>query len=338
MPPEPHDHALKTALVDVVAQPGDQRAVEILLALRQRLALARLGMPAGVRGDEAHRHQPGLPERRAYRDLALGIQHQRTAVEHQLVLAADGVDVDHRPARLAGTGGEQPLALGGLVEMERRGVERDQDIGAGLRRLPDRGAIPQILADQDAEPRAGVLDHQRLGAGLEVTILVEHLIVGQRLLGVLTPPFSSQQHAGEVVALAVAQAGIPHHDQGLRRKLGDLLRHLRQRLSQARLHRLAQQQVFRRIAGEIELAEYHHVGVVLELRLAHGLDRRCGIAGDIADQRVELCHYQGQVLHGSTLSRQLRQGWLAPRNRPRRRHAHFRPWPRPGKIHTQRGR
>src|SRR5207244_7531513 len=61
------------------------------------------------------------------RNGAVGRHHQRAAVEHQLVLAANGVDVGDPRARLRGASPKDVLALVDLAAVEGRAVDvRDQ--------------------------------------------------------------------------------------------------------------------------------------------------------------------------------------------------------------------
>ena len=106
-----------------------------------------------------------------------------SAVEDQLVLAADLVDVDDRAAGVGGPGRRASArARRDLAGVVRRGVDVDDQLGA--RRRPARRSgrrAPGVLADADADPHAA--DHEqleRLGPGREVALLVEHRVVGQR--------------------------------------------------------------------------------------------------------------------------------------------------------------
>ena len=131
-------HAGEAVLGDIVVQAQDHGAVDRLqvrqgrgdrAALHRLQALVGAAPPAGQRQrlDEAGRlrHQ-----------AAIGVQRERAAVEHQLVLAADLVDVEQRQAGLgdARHGQLQPLVL--LAVLERRAVGDDQDLGPALAQAP----------------------------------------------------------------------------------------------------------------------------------------------------------------------------------------------------------
>jgi hypothetical protein len=61
---------------------------------------------------------------------AVGVDHERAAVEDELVLPADLVDVDDRGVGVLGAGGDHPLAAGVLLPVVRRAVDVDAHLGA----------------------------------------------------------------------------------------------------------------------------------------------------------------------------------------------------------------
>ena len=152
----------------------------------------------------------------AVEEVALGVEHQRAAVEDQLVLAADLVDVDERRVAVGRPGGEHPLAVGGLAAVVRRGVDVDGELGpaVGLHGERTVGA-PDVLADADADVDAA--DHvqlQRVGlaARREVAGLVEHGVVRQQALavGAEDPPVGA--HGGGVEQVEVLVDVAEHGD------------------------------------------------------------------------------------------------------------------------------
>ena len=114
------------------------------------------------------------------------VEHHRRAVEHELVLAADQVHVEHRHRRVGGAGREHRLALVDAPGVVRRRVDVDDELGApgGLR--ADRPVrAPGVLADRTADAHAG--DHEQRpvdGRRREVALLVEHRVVRQEVLAV----------------------------------------------------------------------------------------------------------------------------------------------------------
>ncbi len=113
--------------------------------------------------------------------LAVGVEDHRRAVEDQLVLAADLVDVDQGARGVGRPGGQHALTLGQPVGVVRRRVDVDHQLGAPRRLRGDgAGGAEGVLADRHADAHPGHLDQRRrAGAGGEVALLVEHRVVGQ---------------------------------------------------------------------------------------------------------------------------------------------------------------
>ena len=75
---------------------------------------------------------------RAVEDRAVRANHQGAPIEHELVLASDEVEVDHRCSRRTSAPDDHCLALSGLALVERRGVDVEQDPGTGSGLNPRR--------------------------------------------------------------------------------------------------------------------------------------------------------------------------------------------------------
>ena len=158
-----------------------------------------------------------------------------------------------------------------------------------------RALVPEVLADQQPKLQALVFEHQRLAAGGKVALLVEHLVVGQGLLGILPQPLAVVEGTGQVPEPPLAATWVADDHQHV---ANHLLGHAGARRAQAALHGGPQQQVLRRIAGQEEFGQHHDIGAMLDARFAHRLDGAFGIAGNIPHQGVQLSHHQRQVLHG----------------------------------------
>jgi len=61
----------------------------------------------------------------------IGVQSEARTVEHELIVAADLVDIDHGHAVFAGRRREDVAAQFALALVIRRGVDADQDLRAG---------------------------------------------------------------------------------------------------------------------------------------------------------------------------------------------------------------
>ena len=107
--------------------------------------------------------------------LTVGVEHERRAVEHELVLAADLIDVHQRTRRVGGAGRQHPLTLRQPIDVVGRRVQVDDQLGAACGLLADRAErTPCVLADGHADLDAGDLEqHEGLRAGCEVALLVE---------------------------------------------------------------------------------------------------------------------------------------------------------------------
>ena len=136
---QPDHHIAEAVLAAVVTRPEHERVVQLAVGVErfgdrrgQRLAIVddrgvrhlddrqhRLGhpptrveQPLAVHGRDRHvdDHQRLDELRRPSEQRALVVEHERTAVEDQLVLTADLVDVDDRAVRVGRPRREHPLA------------------------------------------------------------------------------------------------------------------------------------------------------------------------------------------------------------------------------------
>ena len=233
--------------------------------------------------------------RAAGEQVALGVEGERAAVEDELVLAADLVDVDQRRVGVGGAGGQHPLAVGRLAAVVRRGVDVDRQLGAAVGLHGERTVgAPHVLADADADlDAADLVQLERIGlvAGREVAGLVEDGVVGQETLAVGADDLAAGADGGgvEQVAVlvdvaddggAVARAGGELGQRGL--VVGD----------EAGL----EHEVLGRVAGDRQLGEGDDVaaggvGPVV------GVDEQGEVAVEVADGRVELGQRDAQDGH-----------------------------------------
>ena len=198
-----------------------------------------------------------------------------------------------------------------LAHVAGAGVDADDQIGRGVAQALEGvggvvGAmvVPAVLAHQQAHLRAANAQHLgHVWPGLEVAALVEDVVGGQQLLGVLQAHGAALQHQQAVVqalARACGGRGRAHHPV----QRGQLGRCLLQR-RQAVLHPLQEGRLVQHVTGVVaaqrEFAEHDEVGL-----LAGGLLRGGHHAGhvtfDVADGEVELG--DGDAEHGVSLPRQ----------------------------------
>ena len=115
----------------------------------------------------------------AHDDGAVLTRDHGVAVEDQLVLAADKVDVCEWAAGFAGAPPDQVAAGVVLVALVRAGVDHRQEAGVRLGGRGDRAAVlPQVFTDGNRDVDATNAQHVQLVTRLEIAVLVEDPIVG----------------------------------------------------------------------------------------------------------------------------------------------------------------
>ena len=253
------------------------QAVFVLLGQRRRRA-----NPARALGPPAAGRQPDLPGRGAH-PHALGIEDERGAVEDQFVLAADQIDVDQRQPALGSARPRQALADLALVELERRAVEHDQQIGAVFGEVAGDVRRPHVLADHHAQ--AQIAERHRLGqrAGAEHPLLVEHAVVRQIVLPAHRLDAAVLEQQGGVVEGAGMAPG--RAQQQRRPAVAGLRRQRFRRRLDALLKRPLQHQILGRVAGQRQLAADDEVaGAGAQTCRTDALD----VAVDVAHHRIDL--------------------------------------------------
>ena len=228
-------------------------------------------------------------------EAAVGVEGEGGALEHQLVLAADEVEIDQRQAALDDAGDRDALTDRELVALVRRGVGDEQDLAAGLEDAFDRIRPPDVLADRHADAHAAKDDRAGRGARREHPLFVEDAVVRQVDLEPdrFDPALGQERHG--VVQFAVLDPGQAeqHGGSAVRR----LPRQLFAGGAAGLLEGGLQHQVLGRIAGEIELRRQHEVGAErggLGARLADAI----AIARDVADDRGDLRERDDEAVGG----------------------------------------
>ncbi len=160
-----------------------------------------VGVVAAGGGQVEVQHQQVLLElRRAGQHLAVRGDHDRVAVEDQLVLAADHVHVGERAAGLGGPAPHQFQPGVVLVPLVRRAVDDQQQAGPGLAGGGHPAAVlPDVLADRQRDVHPVHPHHRQLVAGDEPAVLVEHAVVRQVVLGEPGGDLAPEQHRGAVL-------------------------------------------------------------------------------------------------------------------------------------------
>ena len=198
-----------------------------------------------------------LPERRATGHRpAVRAAYDTVAVEHQLVLSADSVEIGDEQPVIRGTGSDHPPAGLALPGVEGRRVDVHDQLRAVLP-LDRRGPriVPDVLAHVHADSRAVELINRADGPRCKVAFLVENTIVGQIDFVVGVHPHAVTGNGGGVGG-PLSLVHVTHHYGGpvgaLRQPAGG--RHVL-------FHEgFLQKKVLRRVAGDRHLRKGHQVG------------------------------------------------------------------------------
>jgi hypothetical protein len=219
--------------------------------------LARIAKPGGVGGgwiDIAH-HELLAELRAPGNQLAVLVHDEAVPVENQLVLAADEVAEGDVGEIVPSPLHEHPLPLDALSAVIGRGGDVHDHLRARERLVAGRGArLPDVLADREADRRAVDADHRRHVAHLEVAVLVEHTVVGEKHLAVDRLHAPVGQHRKRVVDV-LGMLGEP--DQG--HHAAHVTGHVLQRPPPGRQEMGLEQQVLGRVAVDCQLWKHRHL-------------------------------------------------------------------------------
>ena len=197
-----HD-ARKAVVLDIVAQAHHAGRIVRFVALLDDLARTLDASPAfgAALPNRARHHRAEGRQLRAER--AVGVEREGAAVERQLVLAADHVEIDERQSAFDDARNGDALANGELVALVRRGVGDQQDLAAGLEDAFDRVGTPDVLADRHADAHAAKCDRPRRRPGRKHPLFVKYAVVGQVDLEAhrLDPPAVEERHCVEELAV-----------------------------------------------------------------------------------------------------------------------------------------
>ena len=166
----------------------------------------RFLVPAGER-------QRLAPEGKQAGQRAVGVHHERAAVEDELVLSADLVDVRERHARLGRAHPRELETMRELLDLEGRSVGDEQQLRAALRQVGGDRVEPDVFADRKAQADVPERHRLRQRAGLEDALLIEDAVVRQLVLEAqLSASVCDQRHGVVQMSLLLPWKG--HHDTG----------------------------------------------------------------------------------------------------------------------------
>ena len=264
------------------------------------------------------------------RQALVGVEHEGGAVENQLVLAADLIEIGERQARIDDPRHRDIQPVIAFDRIERRTVGHQQQFGAGFAQTFDRIETPNVFADRHADAHAANVEGTGHGAGLEDAFLVEDAVIGQ-----IDFERRGLHRAGIEIRHRVVEAALlepGRADQNRRTAIGGVLGKGFDRFHRVLLEHRLQHEVFRRIAGDIELAEKDEVGAG-SVRLR---PRRAGareVAGKIAHDRIELGQRDGETIghaEGFSAIREFAEGRLRERGIQSARGRALAGWPGAG--------
>ena len=276
---KPNDRALEATLADVVAHAEHQRLVGLG---HQRQFVGEVGgtQQATVNID----HTEGLLElRQAHLHGAGAVEGKRAAVEYQFVLAADEVAIDGRHPGRCHTAGQYFLALLMFFKMTGRGVEDEQQFGAGFARRLSRARLPDVGTNIDAAAHAAKGDDTGFSSGVEIAFFVEHVVVGQAILAVnrnFRPIFD---HGRRVVAATFMFFGVTDNERNALDAPGQIIQCPRAGPVKIR----PQQQVFRGVTAQRQFGRQQHLRAA-RLGISGTLQDAFDIAGQVTDGGIEL--------------------------------------------------
>ena len=282
-------HAGEPVLRHVVLQAQHAGGVHLLVRVGKVRDVARRLM-LGVRV-EIEESQMLHEHRGTFQQRAVAVDNEAAAVEHQVILTADLVHVDHRGADLGRTPDREVVTRMGLALLVRRAVHRHQHVDMLVGEPGDRPAVlPDVLADRHADAHAVDVEHDGAVAGREDAELVEHAVVRQEMLVVAGPDHAVVQHDHAVARFVGRVVGADRADGDIQvaQSVGLQLGRQPVRLVPRRLaERAAQRQILDGVSGQRHFREDDDVGAFMrgEMRVVHDF---VGVAVEVADAGVDL--------------------------------------------------
>src|SRR5262249_37515513 len=198
----------------------------------------------------------------------------------------------------AGDGRVEGLVV--LAPGRGRAVGHDHQLGAGLGEAFDHVLVvapfsPDVFADRNADAHAAEIDGTGRRPWREDASFVEHAIIRQVHLPTHGGDDAAVEQAIRVVELALLEPR--RADQQRRTAARSFARKLLDLRSAGRLERRLEHEILRRIAGEEKFRKRHDVGAGAG-SLGSRAARLVGVAGDVADDRIELSDRDGQTVGG----------------------------------------
>lgn len=228
-----------------------------------------------------------------------GVADEAAAVEDELVVAADGVDVDDGAAEGAGGVGDEGLADVAFVVVPGARGEVDHEVAFLGRELAggidaaieltraEGGVRPDIFADGDANAAAGVFDDERAGGGFEVAVFVEDIVGRQEALVGGGDDLAAMNEGGGVERGPAGAGGVSLDRADERGDVADVRGDFAEGVFAIGNEAAFEEQVARRVAADDELGEDDEFGALGDEDVV-GVEDLAAIAGKVADGGVEL--------------------------------------------------
>jgi len=227
------------------------------------------------------------------------VDDDRVAVEDQIVLTADQVDVGYDRVGLDGAPGDQRQPHFVLVPFEGRAVDHDEQAGIGLQHPVDRAAVaPEVLADHQGDIGPADAQHEQFVPGNEDAVFVEHRVVGQMVLRVPghdTPVLHHARHilgdggrrvAGAQFARRVRSVRVPDdHRKRAETLVGQTRRERDRRRTGGAQEAGTGRQVLDRVPGQRHLTDREQIGSGGGSG-TRGNQDLLGVAGEVSDRGV----------------------------------------------------
>src|ERR1700733_4948162 len=212
------------------------------------------------------------------------IHDERVAVKHELILPADAMHVHDRQAHIEEARAHHRFSLALLVNLVRRGVDDDEELRSGRTRKLRSLGRPDVLAHEQPDAKAVVIDHRRLCARVKVALLVKHLVVRQLGLAMIGRDRAAGDQGHGIVDIKTGVFGIADDDIDAVDLGAQPLEPALDLAAKAAM----EEQILRGVAREGELGKPNEVGVELLPRAARTVDDAVGIGLHVTDQKVDL--------------------------------------------------
>ncbi|MGY4332076.1 hypothetical protein ACVWWG_006493 [Bradyrhizobium sp. LB7.2] len=273
-------HTGKAVLGDVITQAEHAGCIVGIVALgllRDRTGAAPIVAVSG----EAQCGDAFRERRQLRRERKIAVEREGSTVKHQLVLAANLVEIDQRQTALGDARDRNRQTHVGLVAGVGRAVRHQNDLDAGLGQRLDHVLVilglfqPDVLADRHTDPNAAHGHRPRGGAARKQPLLVEHAVIRQVAFEAKRGDTAAIEQRAGIVESALLHPG--RADQHGRAAISGLARKRLDRGAASGLEGRLLHEIFRRVAGNEQFRKQHEIGTVgLGLR-ARGtrLGRHC---------------------------------------------------------------